>query len=134
MHVLAIAEVRKLLRGKTVAVNATTLEANAAMWSITHKDSGEDYQAYLRRLLVEQGVENPTAEDVRRFDRDRPKKKGSKEEWPAPADPDSRIAKMKDGTTHLAYKAEYVVDLDLEFVRAAPVYTADQPGSGDARR
>jgi transposase len=125
VHVLAIAREKQLLRGKTVAVDATTLEANAAMRSITRRDTGEEYKAYLKRLLAEQGVENPTAEDVRRFDRDRAKK-GSNEEWQSPVDPDSRIAKMKDGTTHLAYKAEHVVDLDSEFVLAAAVYTADQ--------
>jgi hypothetical protein len=95
------------------------------MKAIVRKDTGEDYQEYLKRLLAEQGVENPTAEDVRRFDRNRPKK-GSNKEWESATDPDSRIAKMKDGTTHLAYKAEHVVDLDSEFVLAASVHTADQ--------
>ena len=75
--------------------------------------------------MAEQGVENPTDEEVRRFDRTR-KKKGSNQEWESPVDPDSRIAKMKDGRTHLAYKAEHVVDLESEFVVAAPVYAADQ--------
>src|SRR4051794_31200267 len=74
LHVLTIAREMKLLRGKTVAVDATTLEANAAMRSITRKDTGEDYKAYLKRLLAEQGVEGPTEEDLRRFDRGRPKK------------------------------------------------------------
>jgi transposase len=124
-HVLRIAQEKKLLRGKTVAVDSTTLEANAAMKSIVRKDTGEEYKAYLRRLLTEQGMENPTDEDIRRFDKDR-KKKGSNQEWQSPADPDSRIAKMKDGRTHLAYKAEHVVDLDSEFVVAAQVTTADQ--------
>jgi transposase len=126
--VLKLAQDKKLLRGKTVAVDATTLEANAALRSITRKDTGEGYQEYLKRLLAEQGVENPTAEEVRRFDQKR-QKKGSNEEWQSPADPDSRIAKMKDGTTHLAYKAEHTVDLDSGFVLAAAVHTADQ---GDA--
>ena len=125
LHVLRIAQDKKLLRGKTVAVDATTLEANAALRSIVRKDTGEEYQAYLKRLLTEQGVENPTDEDVRRFDKDR-KKKGSNEEWQSPVDPDSRITKMKDRRTHLAYKAEHVVDLDSEFVLAAPIYEADQ--------
>jgi transposase len=128
LHVLTIAQDKKLLRGKTVAVDSTTLAANAAMRSIVRRDSGEDYKAYLRRLLAEQGVEDPTAEDLRRFDRTRPKK-GSNEEWESPADPDSRIAKMKDRRTHLAYKAEHVVDLDSEVVVAAPVYRADQADS-----
>jgi transposase len=125
IHVLQIAQDKKLLRGKTVAVDSTTLEANAAMKSIVRKDTGEEYKAYLKRLLVEQGVENPTDEDARRFDRKRPKK-GSNQEWQSPADPDSRITKMKDTRTHLAYKAEHVVDLDSEFVIAAPIYQADQ--------
>lgn len=125
LHVLRIAQDKKLLRGKTVAVDSTTLEANAAMRSIVRKDTGEDYKEYLKRLLTEQGVENPTDEDVRRFDKDR-KKKGSNQEWESPVDPDSRIAKMKDKRTHLAYKAEHVVDVESEFVMAASVYTADQ--------
>jgi transposase len=125
IFVLKLAQDRKLLRGKTVAVDATTLEANAAMRSITRKDTGEGYQDYLKRLLAEQGVESPTAEEVRRFDKGR-KKKGSNAEWQSPADPDSRIARMKDGTTHLAYKAEHTVDLDSGFVLAADVHPADQ--------
>src|SRR4051812_44437423 len=123
--VLGIAHRKKLLRGKTVAVDSTTLEANAAMKSIVRKDTGEEYKAYLKRLLAEQGVQDPTDEEVRRFDKDR-KKKGSNKEWESPADPDSRIAKMKDRRTHLAYKAEHVVDLDSEFVVAAPIYAADR--------
>jgi transposase len=128
VFVLRLAQDKKLLRGKTVAVDTTTLEANAALRSITRRDTGEGYQEYLKRLLAEQGVENPTAEDIRRFDKKR-KKKGSNEQWQSPADPDSRIAKMKDGTTHLAYKAEHTVDMDSGFVLAAAVHTADQ---GDA--
>jgi transposase len=123
--VLQLAQDKKLLRGKTVAVDATTLEANAAMRSIIRKDTGEDYQQYLKRLLVEQGVENPSDEDIRRFDQKRPKKVSNKE-WESGTDPDSRIAKMKDGRTHLAYKAEHVVDLETELVLAAEMYTADQ--------
>ena len=128
VFVLGVAHEKKLLRGKTVAIDSTTLEANAAMKTIVRKDTGEDYKAYLKRLLAEQGVENPTDEDVRRFDRKRPKK-GSNEEWESPTDPDSRIAKMKDRRTHLAYKAEHTVDLGSEFVLAAAVYTADQADS-----
>src|SRR5215471_14944773 len=126
--VLKIAHEKKLLRGKTVAVDATTLEANAAMKSIVRKDSGEDWKEYLKRLMAEEGIENPTDEEIRRFDKKR-KKKVSNKEWESPADPDSRIAKMKDGTTHLAYKAEHTVDLDSEFVLAAAVYPADQADS-----
>jgi transposase len=115
-----------LIKGKTVAVDSTTLEANAAMKSIVRRDTGEDWNDYLRRLLREQeGVENPTDEELRRFDRRRTDKRVSNEEWMSPTDHDSRIAKMKDGRTHLAYKAEHVIDLKSEVVLAVPIYHAD---------
>jgi transposase len=128
VFVLKLAQEKQLLRGKTVAVDATTLEANAAMRKIVRKDSGEDWKEYLKRLLVKEGVQDPTDEELRRFDKKRPKKVSNKE-WQSPTDPDSRIAKMKDGRTHLAYKAEHTVDLDSEFVLAATVHTADQADS-----
>jgi len=128
--VLKLAAEKGLLRGKTVAVNATTLEANAAMKTIVRRDTGEDWNEYLRRLYEEQeGVENPTDEELRRFDRQRKDKRVSNEEWMSPTDPDSRIAKMKDGRTHLAYKAEHVVDLETELVLAASIRHANE---GDA--
>jgi hypothetical protein len=126
--VLRVAQEKKLLRGKTVAVDATTLEANAAMRSIVRKDTGEDWNEYVKGLMAEEGIENPTDEEVRRFDKKR-RKKVSNKEWESPTDPDSRIAKMKDGRTHLAYKAEHTVDLDSEFVLAAVVHPADQADS-----
>jgi transposase len=125
LHVLAIAQQKKLLRGKTVAVDATTLEANAAMKGIVRKDTGEDWKDYLKRLMAAEGTANPTDEEIRRFDKSRQKKVSNKE-WESPTDPDSRIAKMKDRTTHLAYKAEHVVDLDSEFVLGTSVHAADQ--------
>ncbi len=127
--VLRIADAKGLLKGKTVAVDATTLEANAAMKTIQHKDTGDDWKAYLKKLAAEAGLENPSDEELRRFDRQRKDKKVSNAEWASPTDPDSRIAKMKDGTTHLAYKAEHVVDLGSNLVLAAEVYHADQTDS-----
>jgi transposase len=131
--VLRIAEAKGLLKGKTVAVDATTLEANAAMKTIRRKDTGDDWKEYLKKLAAEAGMENPTDEELRRFDRQRKGKKVSNAEWTAPTDPDSRIAKMKDGTTHLAYKAEHVVDLGSNLVLAAEVYHADQTDSSTLR-
>jgi transposase len=128
--VLRIADAKGLLKGKTVAVDATTLEANAAMKAIRHKETGDDWKEYLKKLAAEAGIENPTDEELRRFDRQRKNKKVSNDEWASPADPDSRIAKMKDGTTHLAYKAEHVVDLGSNLVLAAEVYHGDQTDSG----
>jgi hypothetical protein len=106
------------------------LEADAAMKSIVRRDTGEDWKEYLRRLLKEQqGIENPTDEELRRFDKQRKDKRVSNEEWMSETDPDSRITKMKDSRTHLAYKAEHVVDLDTELVLAASIRHADE---GDA--
>lgn len=122
---LRMAAEKKLLKGKTVAVDSTTLEANAAMKSIVRKDTGEDWQEYLKRLAAEAGIENPTAEELRRFDKQRKDKKVPNDEWESPSDPDSRITKMKDGTTHLAYKSEHVIDVATEFVLAATVHGGD---------
>jgi transposase len=126
VFVLSLLQDKGLLRGKTVAIDATTLEANAAMKSIVRKDSGEDWKQYLRRLAQAEGIENPTDEDLRRMDRGRKDKKVSNQQWQSPTDPDSRIAKMKDGRTHLAYKAEHAVDLESEAIVATTVTYADQ--------
>jgi transposase len=99
-----------LIRGQTIAIDATTLEANAALKSIVRRADGQPYNEYLKELAQAAGIENPTREQLARLDRKR-KKKGSNEEWMSPADPDARITKMKDGRTHLAHKAEHAVDL-----------------------
>ena len=122
--VLECAQEHGLVKGKTVAVDATFLEASAAMKSIVRRDTGENWGEYIKRLAEEEGVENPSDDDARRLDRKR-KKSVSNEEWVSETDPDSRIAKMKDGRTHLAYKAEHAVDLDTDVVVAASVYRAD---------
>jgi transposase len=127
--VLRVADEKGLLKGKTVGVDATTLEADAAMKSIVRRDTGEDWQEYVQRLMREAGQleegQEASAEEIARFDRKRKDKKVSNAEWQSETDPDSRITKMKDGRTHLAYKAEHAVDLDTELILAAEVYHAD---------
>ena len=118
-----------LLKGRTIAIDATTLEANAAMRSIVRRDTGEAYQAYLTRLAAASGIKTPTREVLARFDRTR-KKKTSNSEWTSPSDPDAKVAKMKDGQTHLAHKAEHAVDLESGALVAVTVQGADQ---GDTR-
>jgi len=126
VFVLGMLEQKGLLHGKAVAIDATTLEANAAMKSIVRKDSGEDWKQYLQGLAKAEGLTHPTEEDLRRLDRGRKDKKVSNEEWESPTDPDSRIAKMKDGRTHLAYKAEHAVDVVSEAIVATMVTYADK--------
>lgn len=130
VFVLSLLEEQGLVRGKSVAIDATTLEANAAMKSIVRKDTGEDWKEYLTGLARAEGIENPTEEDRRRLDRGRTDKKVSNEQWQSPTDADSRIAKMKDGRTHLAYKAEHAVDVVTEAIVATTVTFADK---SDAR-
>lgn len=129
VFVLKLAEDHGLRPGSMVGVDSTTLEANASLKTIVHRGSGDDWKTYLRKLAAEAGMENPTDEDLRRFDKQRPDKKVANKEWESPTDPDSRIAKMKGGTTHLAYKAEHAVDLATGLIVAAPTYTTDQTDS-----
>jgi transposase len=122
---LDIARAKGILRGKTLAVDATTLEANAAMKSMVRRATGEDWKAYLRRLAAAEGIEDPSDDDLRRFDRKRKDKKVSNEEWKSPVDPDSRIMKMKDGRTHFGYKAEHAIDVESDLVVAAEIHFGD---------
>jgi len=114
-----------LVKGETLGVDATTLEANAALRSIVRRDTGEGYEAFLTRLAKASGISTPTREDLARLDRKRPKK-GSNEDWTHPHDPDARITKMKDGRTHLAHKAQHAVDLKTGAVVAVTVQPADK--------
>ncbi len=116
---------RGLLQGKRIAVDATTLEANAAMRSIVRRETGESYEEFLIGLAKASGIATPTREDLARLDRKR-KKRMSNQEWQSPSDQDARIAKMKDGRTHLAHKAEHAVDLDTGAVVAVTLQDADQ--------
>jgi transposase len=123
--VLRVIAEKGLLQGKTVGIDATTLEANAALRSIVRRDSGESYPEFLTKLAKESGIETPTREDRARLDRKR-KKKASNQEWVNPHDRDARITKMKDGRTHLAHKAEHAVDLETGAVVAVTLQGADQ--------
>ena len=114
-----------LLKGKTLGIDATTLEANAALRSIVRRDTGESYDQFLERLAKASGIETPTREDLARLDRKR-KKKGSNDDWMHPHDPDAKITKMKDGRTHLAHKAEHAVDMDTGAVVAVTVQPANR--------
>ena len=111
--ILTILAHQDLIHGKTVGVDATTLEANAALRSIVRRDTGEGYEDFLKGLATESGIETPTRQDLAKLDRGRPKK-GSNKDWVNPHDPDAQITKMKDGSTHLAHKAEHAVDMSGE--------------------
>jgi transposase len=127
--VLRIAAGKRLLAGKTVGVDSTLLEADAAMKSIVRRDTGEDWKQYVTRLMREDGTvepdQQPSDEEIRRYDQRRKNKRVSNQEWISPHDPESRIAKLKDGRTHTAYKAEHVVDLQTDLVLAAEIRPAD---------
>jgi transposase len=129
-HKAVFAWVLRLVSGagllsKTVAVDATPLEANAAMRSIVRRDTGEGYNEYLKGLAEAAGIESPTREQLARFDRKR-KKKTSNEDWTHPHDPDARVTKMKDGRTRLAHKVEHAVDAESGALRAITVQPGDR--------
>ena len=123
--VLKILDEEGLVSGRTVCIDATTLEANAALKSIVRRDNGQSYNDYLKELAKAAGMENPTREQLARLDRKR-KKKGSNQEWMSPSDPDARITKMKDGRTHLAHKAEHAVDLTSGALLAVTLQPANE--------
>jgi transposase len=113
-----------LLKGRTIAIDATTLEANAAMRSIVRRDTGESYPEFLTRLAAASGIKTPSREALARLDRRR-KKRTSNKDWESPSDPDAKITKMKDGRTHLAHKAEHAVDLDSSALVAVTLHGAN---------
>jgi len=122
--ILSVLAEHGLLRGKTIGIDATTLEANAALRSIVRRDTGECYDEFLRKLAEQSGIPTPTRAQLARLDRKR-RKKGSNQEWMHPHDPDARITKMKDGRTHLAHKAEHAVDMETGAVVAVTVQPAN---------
>ena len=123
--VLKLAAEKGFFEGKIAGMDATLLEANAAMKSIVRRDTGDDWKAYVRHLAAEEGVEIDDDEDLRRFDKTRKNKGVSNKDWKSETDPDSRIMRMKNGRTHLAYKAEHAMDLDSQLVLAAEIYAGD---------
>ncbi len=123
--ILGIVEAKGLLKGRVLGVDSTYLRADASMKVIVRRDTKESYTEFVTRLAIEAGVDAPTAEDARRLDRKRTRKKTSNREWVSRTDPDARIAKLKDGRTRLAYKPEHVVDLETGAIVAAAVHGAD---------
>jgi transposase len=123
--VLTILARQKLIKGKTVGIDATTLEANAAMRSIVRNDGGQGYEDFLRGLAQASGIQTPTREDLARLDRSR-KNKASNDDWHNPHDPDAKITRMKDGRTHLAHKQEHAVDMDSGAILAVTIQAADE--------
>ena len=119
----------RLVKGRTIGIDATTLEANAAMRSIVRRDTGVSYEQFLTGLAAASGIETPTREDLAKLDRKR-KNKASNDDWHNPNDPDAKITKMKDGRTHLAHKAEHAVDMDTGAIVGVTVQPADR---GDTR-
>ena len=124
--VLGLIADKGLVKGERIGVDASTMEANAALRNIVRREDGKGYREMLVRLAKESGIETPTADDLVRMDKNRTGKKLSNEEWKSASDEDARIARMKDGTTHLAYKPEHAVDLDTGAVVAAEIHYADE--------
>ena len=123
--VLKLVAEQGLVKGKRIGIDASTMEANAALRTIVHRDDGRTYREMLTQMAKESGIETPSADDLVRIDRTRKGKKLSNEEWISKTDPEAKIAKLKDGRTHLAYKPEHAVDLDTGVIVAAALHPAD---------
>jgi transposase len=123
--VLQLVAEHGLVRGQRVGVDASTMEANAALRTIVRREDGRSYREMLTQMAQESGIETPTTDDLVRLDRVRKGKTLSNKEWTSKTDPEARIAKLKDGRTHLAYKPEHAVDLDTGIVVAAELHPAD---------
>ena len=123
--VLKLVAEQGLVKGKRIGVDASTMEANAALRTIVRRDDGRTYREMLKQMAKESGIETPSADDLVRIDRNRKGKKLSNEEWISRTDPEAKIAKLKDGRTHLAYKPEHAVDLDTGVIVAAALHPAD---------
>ena len=126
VFVLRLLKKASLLKGKHLGIDASTMEANAAMKSIVRRDSGESYQEMLERLAEASGIKTPTRAELIAFDRKRKGKKTSNKDWQSTTDEEARIAKLKDGRTHMAYKPEHVVDLESGAIVSAVIHPADQ--------
>jgi hypothetical protein len=124
--ILGIVERKGLLRGRVSGVDSTFLRADASMKAIVRRDTKESYPQFIQRLAEESGMERPTEEDARRFDRSRAGKRSSNKEWESATDSDARIAKLKEGRTRLAYKSEHVVDLETGAVVGVSVHPANR--------
>ncbi|MCF8710481.1 transposase, partial [Rhizorhapis sp. SPR117] len=124
--VLALVAEHDLVKAERIGVDGSTMEANAALRTIVRRDTGETYREMLTRMARESGIDTPTAEDLVRLDRKRKGKKLSNADWESATDPDAKVARMKNGSTRLAYKPEHAVDLDTGVIVAAPIHAADQ--------
>jgi transposase len=123
--VLKLVAEQGLVKGKRIGIDASTMEANAALRTIVHRDDGRTYREMLTQMAKESGIETPSADDLVRIDRTRKGKKLSNQQWTSKTDPEAKIAKLKDGRTHLAYKPEHAVDLDTGVIVAAALHPAD---------
>ena len=123
--VLKLVAEQGVVKGKRIGVDASTMEANAALRTIVRRDDGRTYHEMLKQMAEESGIDTPSADDLVRIDRTRKGKKLSNPEWISKTDPEAKIAKLKDGRTHLAYKPEHAVDLDTGVIVAATLHPAD---------
>ncbi len=124
--VLSLVAEGGLVKGDRIGVDGSTMEANAALRTIVRRETGETYRQMLTRMAQDSGIATPRLDDLVRLDRTRKGKKLSNEDWTSPTDADAKIARMKDGTTHLAYKPEHAVDLDTGIIVAAPIHSSDE--------
>jgi len=129
--VLVALRAHGLLKGRHLGRDSSVIEANASLRSLSERNTEEGYWAYVQRLAKEAGLETTDAAELRRFDRKRPGRKTSNEQWQNPHDPDAKIGKTKDGATDMVYLPEHTVDLETGAIVQAQVLPGDHRDSQD---
>lgn len=129
--VLVGLETHKLLKGRNVGIDASTMEANASKKKLQNRLSGQDYLEYVKGLAAEAGIDPENAAAVRNFDRKRPGRKTSNKDWSNPHDPDAKIGKTKRGASRMIYKPEHIVDLETGAILDADVRPGDEADTDD---
>ncbi len=115
--ILAALKKAKLVKGKKLGMDASVIEANASMRTLTHRLTGEAYRDYVRHLAAEAGIDTEDEAAVTRYDKKRTargsrRKRVSNDDFTHPHDPDARIGRTKKGQTRMTYKPEHTVDLE----------------------
>jgi transposase len=128
VHKLILEALHKhgLLRGRKLGIDSSVIEANASLRALEHRNTEENYWEYVKRLAVEAGVDPADTKAVRRFDKKRPGRKTSNEDWVNPHDPDAKVGRTKDGATDMTYKPEHVSDLESGAIIEAEVREGDE--------
>jgi transposase len=123
--VLAALKAHGLFRGRHLGIDSSVIEANASLRTLVHRNTEQAYWEYVKELGAQEGVDPEDQGAVRHFDKKRPGRRTSNEEWKNPHDPQAKVGRTKDGACDMIYKPEHVTDLESGAVVQAEVLEGD---------